>query len=291
MRKQYFGDKTLRACAILMLASVIAGTLSACGPSDFGGGSSNHEIITPLTPDQAGDFADQIETELMARNAQAAIVFRTGRPRSKLPDGISYTHGGFWILSDVRLSDGSQGKAYAVYNLYHGEGDKILTSFLHQDWPADFAMGTAVEDVGVLIPDAMLQEKLRKVVRSPDYAQLHVTDYSLISNPFNAQYQNCNEFMLDVIASQIWADPIRGPLDYGAIKAKLKASFAATTIKPGLLMRFLGPQLDPRLRINDHAGGKIQTVTYESLGDFLESQKHLDARFKIIRKPAPAVTG
>lgn len=234
-----------------------------------------------LSSDESADFADQIEARLLADNVQTAIVFRTGRPRSKLPKGISFTHGAFWVQSDVRMSDGEIRKAYAVYNLFHGEGDLVLSSYLHQDWPADFTAGSVVDDVGIIVPVPDLQEKLQAAVLDPSYSRVHIAYYSLISNPFDGRYQNCNEFMLDVIVSRQWdIDP------YPAIKQKLRElGFEASVIKPGLLQRVLGPELDPRLRIDDH-DGPIATVTYESIAGFLKAQNLLKEAFILQRSNA-----
>lgn len=267
------------ASVALALMALALMTLAGCGRVDLAGYSSNRPAQARLSPDAAADFADQIEARLLAGDVKAAIIFRTGRPRSKLPKGISFTHGAFWVQADVRMSDGEVRKGYAVYNLYHGEGDLLLKSRLHQDWPADFTAGSVVNDVGIIIPVAELQGKLQKAVAEPTYAAAHVDDYSLVSNPFDARYQNCNEFMLDVSVSLQWQ-----PGPYSAIKKKLKdLGFVPSVIRPGLLQRVLGPALDPRLRTDDHEG-EIETVTYESIAGFLKAQNLLESAFILSRE-------
>ena len=49
------------------------------------------------------------------------MVFRTGRARDKLPKGIAYTHGAFWVYRDIQTADGATAHGYAVYNLYAGD--------------------------------------------------------------------------------------------------------------------------------------------------------------------------
>jgi hypothetical protein len=75
-----------------------------------------------LTIEAAAAFAKQIEEALAAKGVRLAMVFRTGRPRDKLPKGISYTHGAFWAYVPITTAAGETIYGYAVYNLYHGDG-------------------------------------------------------------------------------------------------------------------------------------------------------------------------
>jgi Uncharacterized protein conserved in bacteria (DUF2145) len=65
-------------------------------------GVSTATAVAHLTPAQAPAFSKQIEDDLATRGARVAIVFRTGRPHDKLPQGISYTHGAFWVYRTSR---------------------------------------------------------------------------------------------------------------------------------------------------------------------------------------------
>lgn len=74
---------------------VLATTLSlGIGEAEAGSGATP---ISPFPVEDSADFAKQIERELAGQGARIALVFRTGRAREDLPDGIRYTHGAFWI--------------------------------------------------------------------------------------------------------------------------------------------------------------------------------------------------
>lgn len=210
-------------------------------------------------------FAKQIERDLARHQARLAIVFRSGRPRSKLPQGISYTHGAFWIYSEVKGADGKTYKGYAVHNLYQGDGKSlpITRSYLKQDFPIDFISGAAEDDVAIIIPTPEMQRRLTATITSPAYERMHVADYSLVSNPFDPSHQNCTEFVLDVIAASAWQTQ-----SYAQVKANLKVHFQATPVKTGLLTRVFGPMVDPRLNLDDQKG-EIETATYESISAFM----------------------
>ncbi|MAK62294.1 MAG: hypothetical protein CMK09_15095 [Ponticaulis sp.] len=233
-----------------------------------------------LTVEQAADFSKQIERTLADKGARVAMVFRSGRSRDRLPDNVKYTHGAFWVYQDIQREDGSLMKGYVVYNLYHGDGETLpkTQSYLEQDFPFDFTGASSVDDVAVIIPDPQIQRRMLNIMASDDYEGLHVKEYSLISNAADAEYQNCNEFMLDIVAAAAWQTS-----DYPQIKANLAAHFDGTEIETNLLERIFAPVADERIRTGDHTG-KIKTVTYESLAGFLAKHGLLQETYVINRQ-------
>lgn len=267
--------------ASLALAAIVAGAEPAIAQSAPGNdsGFSAKAAGTFLTGEQAAAYSKQVERDLAGKGARLAIVFRTGRPRSELPDGISYTHGAFWVYSPITLEGGRTVNGYAVYNLYHGDGETLAKdkSYLHQDFPVDFVAATAVDDVAVIIPSPEMQRRILAIMDSPVYEQLHILPYSLVSNPHDIKYQNCNEFMLDVIASAAWETT-----DMPQIKANLKAHFKPTKVKTNLLERLFGPMADSRLKTDDQKG-TIVTATYESMAAFMKDNGLLSETYILNR--------
>jgi hypothetical protein len=232
---------------------------------DSGGAWSGAAVKAYLSPSDAARFAKQIETDLAANGAHVAIVFRAGRPRDQMPKGISYTHAAFWVYGEIRGGDGQIYKGYAVYNLYQGDGHDLPRdrSYLHQDFPVDFVGGSQADDVGVIIPSPEMQRRLYAVIESPAYDRLHIPAYSVIANPLDARYQNCTEFVLDVIAAAAWQTE-----DYAQIKADLKAYFQPTVVQVNGLERLFGPMVDSAVKTDDQSG-PIVTATYESVATFM----------------------
>lgn len=280
-----------------MLAPLLLPACTRASQGDaagFDSGFSSNKPASYLTPAQAAAFAKQVEADLSARGARLAIVFRTGRPRDKLPAGISYTHGAFWAHTPVKTADGGAitngADAYAVLNLYHGDGKAALRtrSTLVQDWPIDFVAGTAVDDFAVLLPTPALQQDILAAIASPLYEKMHVTEYSLIANPLDARYQNCNEFMLDVMCAALWKTD-----DYAAIKSRQKESYTPTPIDVKWYERALGPLTDSRVRLEDQ-GERIVTATYESMAAFMKAEGALAGNYTIVRNesemPAASAT-
>jgi len=209
-------------------------------------------------------YGDKIIQDLTDKDVILAIVSRSGQPRKELPKGIQYTHSAFWL----RNSSGG----YDVHNLYHGDENRLISSLVI-DAPADFLKLTREHDVGIIIPTPETQAKLTKFIKSESYDDVHQIHYSLISNPFDTRFQNCNEFMLDAMAAHFW-----GMTDREAIKVKLQQVLEPTTIEASLIRRKLGPRIDERLILKDQ-DKTIQTTTRQTLVNFLEIEGRLDVAY------------
>jgi hypothetical protein len=252
---------------LLALAAVFSLTFGPLAPAPAAAQLSSAAADGGLlTPEETAAFSKQVERDLAARGARVAIVFRTGRPREELPEGIAYTHGAFWVHRVIATENGAATSGYAVYNLYAGgyDGDWAPTeSRLVQDWPFDFTKGAKVDDVAVIIPSPEMQRRLLGLIDSPTYAALHNPHYTLVANPLEARYQNCNSFMLDVIAAAAWqtSEPQQ-------IRANLRAWFKPAVVQANGLLRLFGPIFDERLKTDDHSG-PIRTATYGSIAAFM----------------------
>lgn len=239
--------------------------------------SSARAVAAHFTAPEAAAFSKQIERDLAARGARVAMVFRSGRPRESLPEGISYTHGAFFVHRAIRTADGRTLSGYAVYNLYAGDGTAWPKdeSRLVQDYPFDFTRGSTVDDVAVIIPSPEMQQRLLAVIDSPTYAKVHNPSYSLVANPWSRKYQNCNNFMLNVLAAAAWQTD-----DPAKITANLKAHYEPTIVKAGPLMRLFGPIADSRLRTDDQKG-PIRTSTNESIAAFMQKHGLLQEAYRL----------
>lgn len=270
----------MRRLFLFALAALLLTTPSLAAepkPVPDSGGFSGHTAGRHFTAAEAADFAKQVELSLGARGARVAIVFRSGRPRNKLPAGIAYTHGAFWVYGDIKGGDGHIYKGYSSYNLYQGDGVSRLAdqSYLAQDFPLDFISGSQVDDVAIIIPSPEMQRRILATIASPAYERLHIDDYSLVSNPFDARYQNCTEFVLDVIAAAAWQTN-----SYPQIKADLQAHFKPTIVRANVFERIFGPMVDPRLKMDDQ-DGPIVTATYDSIAVFMRDNHLLAETYRL----------
>lgn len=253
--------------------------LTVCGCTPVLPGSNNAPA-DEFTIQEAADFSKLIERELAARGAYVALVFRSGRQRDAMPDGIRYTHGAFWVYAPVETEDGETIYGYAVFNLYH-EDEDTRRSYLYQDWPLDFTRGDVVGEVGVVVPSPEMQRRILEVMASDDYEALHQPDYSLISNPADPRYQNCTEFMLDVVAAAAWETS-----DRERLKVNLDAYFEPAEVQLDFFQRTFGPMFDARVRLEDHDSA-IETATFSGIAQFMDTYA-LDQDVFELRSPHAA---
>ncbi|MDB5437989.1 MAG: hypothetical protein JWM33_416 [Caulobacteraceae bacterium] len=264
------------ACALSALAIAgAAGALPQAAQAATAG--SVQAPASHFTLEQAADFSKQIEDDLAGRDARVAMVFRAGRPRKDLPQGISYTHGAFFVYRDIVGADGKVLNGYAVYNLYAGDGTTVAEgrSSLVQDFPLDFTRSSTVDDVAVIVPSPEMQSRILAVIDSPTYQALHNPAYSLVANPWMGLRQNCNDFMLDVVAVAAWQTT-----DRAQIEANLRAHFKPTEVKVGGLALMFGPMFDKRLTLVDQSDG-VKTATYESLARFMGENGLIQETYKL----------
>lgn len=248
---------TLAVCTVALIAPPPA----AAQDSSQSGVAAGH-----FEPEEAARFSKQIETALAERDARVAIVFRSGRSRDRLPDGVNFTHGAFWVYQPIRTAEGDIMRGYVTYNLFHGDGETLprTQSYLETEFPYAFTVASAVDDVGIIVPTPEMQRRILSVMASDTYTDLHVPDYSLISNPADGRYQNCTEFMLDVVSAAAWDTD-----NPAQIKANLGAHFEPTEITAGPLGRLFSPLADERLRLADHRGAPVRIATFSSLSGFM----------------------
>ena len=275
-----FDCRRVVVAALIGVGLALPAIAPAAAQSGAPGSGSEAGAASFISTETAEAFAKEIERELADRGARIAIVFRPGRAPEDMPEGIRYTHGAFWVLQPIETADGGFVSGYAVHNLYSGADGVPDRSFLRQDLPFDFTRPMAIAEAGIIIPTPEMQRRLIAILSSPTYAALHQPAYSLVSNPHDPRFQNCNEFMLDVIASAAWETT-----DRLQIKANLAAHFTPSPVAVDPFQRLFGPMFDQRLKTEDHRGG-IATTTYGSMSAFMTKFGLADASFAFRHEPA-----
>jgi len=209
-------------------------------------------------------YGNKILEDLTQRDVQVAIISRSGQKREKLPEGVMFTHSAFFRRNTAA--------GYDVYNLYHGEENRLRSSLV-TDTPADFLRLLQEKDAGVLIPTKATQSELYDFLESSEYRAVHQPDYSLISNPFDLRWQNCNEFMLYALAAMIWETT-----DRDILREKLETTIDPTELKASPIRRHIGPKIDERLIMTDHED-KILTTTFSTLTQLFEAEGRLQESY------------
>ncbi len=225
-------------------------------------GSSQASGEIHFKPEEIIKFSKKVEKTLAQKGARVAIIARVGRPRNKLPEGISFTHTAIAVYSQITTADGRKIPGYAIYNLYQRAGEPDVSDLV-QDFPVDFFAAVEVLEAGIIIPSPELQKRVLNVLASPTYKELHNPHYSVIANPFTLEFQNCTEHTLDVIMAAIYETG-----DIKAIKANEKEYFEPQPLNVNPVKLLLGSMFVADVATSDHPGSPV-TSTFTAIGKFL----------------------
>lgn len=227
----------------------------------FAGSTAVTEQI--FADEDIAGFAKRVEKVLADEGAHIAIVSRLGRPANELPQGVEYTHVAFAVYSMIETTDGRHLPGYVYYNLYQ-DAEKPRTSSLVRDHPVEFFSGSYELKAGIVIPDPELQRRLLHYLRSEDYLQLHNPNYSVIANPYDLRYQNCTEYVLDVVNAAIYQTS-----DRKLIKNNIRAYYHSKPLAVSTFKLAFGSAFSPDIRLDDHEG-PVHTATFSSIRRFLD---------------------
>jgi hypothetical protein len=263
-------QRGLRFSAVLVLS-----WFGALAPVHAGGSADSRVGVEKFGDAPIREFALKVNDALDARKVNVAIIARSGRPRSELPKGISYTHVAFIVFEPVRGEDGEVFHTYTVYNLYQGDQGRQDRSYLKQDLTYDFIAGVAEKDVGVCVPNDELQLRILKVIRSPAYRALHNPDYNLLTNPWVDRFDNCVTHTLKVCIAAIYNTD-----DRGRIYDDIRAYFRPTPVRLGPV-KAIGSHFIAGLSYADVDPSGLQTAGYDSLKAFLEENGLVKESFTV----------
>jgi len=250
--------------------------LLACPAPSFAGSSSGSRAGVELYGEEAIRlFAQKVNHTLDDAKVNLAVIGRSGRPRSQLPQGISYTHVAIVVFEPVTTPDGKIGHTYTVYNLYQGDQGRDDRSYLAQDFTYDFVAGSAERDVAVIVPVEALQKRILGVIRSPAYQALHNPQYNLVTNPWVDKYDNCVSHTLKVCVAAIYQTD-----DRARIYGNIRNYFTPTPVKLSALQSF-GSAFMRSVSRDDAEKSGLQTATFGSLKTFFVENGLMKSSFTI----------
>ncbi|KQW45502.1 MULTISPECIES: DUF2145 domain-containing protein [unclassified Roseateles] len=178
-----------RSVAALLLAAA-AGAQAGSLPQ----GCDRPVSITATQQDRLLRFAAVIREALAASGAQAALIARSGTDLSRF--GLRYSH------SAVALADGL-GTPWAVRQLYYACAEGQARLF--DQGLAGFVTGSDDAEIGyvsllLLPPEAAGPLAAAALDKSVALGLLNAR-YSANAYPFSTRYQNCNQWVAELIAA------------------------------------------------------------------------------------------
>jgi hypothetical protein len=189
----------LRRLAATLLLALTAGA----GHAGNLGVCDQPKPLDPAQKDRLFRFGSIVKAELEKSGQRVALVARSGLDLARF--GVRYSHAGITLK-------GSAETPWAVRQLYYA-CDERLPRIFDQGMLA-FVLGMNEPNLGyisvVLLPATESAELERRALDNRHALQLLGGRYSANAYPFSVQYQNCNQWTLELLASA------RGRLDDGS---------------------------------------------------------------------------
>lgn len=176
---------TLAALAGLCGATAQATSLRACDPPDN---------LTAEQKDKIFSFGAVIRAELEKSGHRLALISRAGTDLARF--GVRYSHAGFSLKH-------SPDTPWAVRQLYYACDERQPHIF--DQGMLGFLLGMNEPSEGyvsvVLLPEADAAELERAALDKQQALQLLGATYSANAYPFSLRYQNCNQWVVEVLAA------------------------------------------------------------------------------------------
>lgn len=258
------GVMSIRSLCAALVASVV---LLAAAPPAQAGRSCDERILTADAARSGLTLAHQVREHLERAGAQVALIARVGQDLSQY--GLRYSHIGFVVRDHPR------GKWRVIHEL--NECGSAQSDLFVEGLGNFFLDDLYAYEAALLVPGAPLQQRLARALLGDKPALMHGQPYNMVAYAYSTQYQNSNQWALEMIAAAS-ADGI----DIGnrtQAQAWLKlAGYEPLTVVIPALTRLGGRMFRANIAFDDHPwdrrmADQIDTVTVESVLRFLETRE------------------
>ena len=147
----------------------------------------------------------------------------------------------------------------------------------------------------ILIPDAPARQRLAAMLASGAHFAFHDPHYNMVAYPFSTQYQNSNQWALEVVAAAEAADVAAAGTAVAASRAQAQqwlksAGYQPTELKLDAITRLGARLTNANIAFDDHPGelrwaDRIRTVTVESVFNFIAGRDPAAIRIEVAGGP------
>ena len=238
------------AAALLLALTAGAGHAGNLGVCD------QPKPLDPVQKDRLFRFGSIVKAELEKSGQRVALIARSGLDLARF--GVRYSHAGVTLK-------GSAETPWAVRQLYYACEERLPRIF--DQGMLAFVLGMNQPNVGyvsvVLLPAEEAAEIERRALDNRYALQLLAGRYSANAYPFSAQYQNCNQWTLELLASA------RGRLDEGPeLRERAQAWLKEQGFRPSVFdggwrpLMWAANQVVPWLHEDDHPAEDLRKKLY-----------------------------
>jgi hypothetical protein len=257
-RRAAGGRGLARALIRAFLAPLLLLALGAATTAHAGAASGRfcdlQSALTVAQQDRLLSFAAIAKQELQASAQTVAIVARSGLNLARF--GIRYSHAGISL-------QGNPNGAWSVRQLYYAcdEGQPRLYD---QGLPG-FLFGTDDPSLGylsiVLLPASHAAALERAALDTPRALALLGGGYSANAHAFSTRYQNCNQWLAELLAAA-WGDGDGGR--DGAQRWLTAQGYAPQPVEVNSRLLMFAAGFVPWLTTDDHPGEDIEAMRFRT---------------------------
>jgi len=271
----------------LALCTLVAAATTAQAGAASGRLCSWQQPLTAAEQDQLLSFAAVVRDELAASGQRVAIVSRSGLNLARF--GIRYSHAGISLAS-------SPNTPWSVRQLYYACAERRPR--LYDQGLAGFVYGTDNAALGylsiVLLPPDAAQSLERAALDTPRALTLLGDDYSANAHVYSTRYQNCNQWLVELLALA-WGD---AGSDTGArVRAQqwlAAQGYAPPPVDVGSRALMFAAGFVPWLRMDDHPADDLYAMRFRtslpaSIEHFVRAQVPSAQRIELCHAPGRVV--
>ncbi|MCC7635755.1 DUF2145 domain-containing protein [Stenotrophomonas rhizophila] len=225
------------------------------------------------------DALDGVDVVLIARGGQDLSRY-----------GLRHSHVAFLLRED----DGQWRAAHLLNPC------KTAESQLFREGVATFIGETSSHtDLRIGVPTPAVRAALKAMLAQPaiQARALHEARYSVVAYPFRAEYQNSNQWVLEVLAAALaQLEDNTLIVNRTQVQGWLKQhDYQPSTLHIGVAKRLGARFFVPNAAVTDHPAserisGNYSVVTVESVFDFVQQQKGLQQELSVPHVPVAGVT-
>ena len=233
--------KLIRVLAALLLACAAGAATASSGSSRF---CDRDQPLTAAEQDRLLRFAAVLREELAGAEESVALVSRSGLDLSRF--GIRYSHAALAWRAETGL--------WSARQLYYAcdEGRPRI----YDQGLAGFALGTDDPKLGYLsivrLPAPAVLALRPALLDNPRVLHLLAAQYSANAYAYGLRYQNCNQWIMEMIAAG-WGDLADGADLRERAQAWLRdAHYAPAPVDVDSRLLMLASNFVPLLHLDDH---------------------------------------
>jgi hypothetical protein len=234
----------LAGLALVAAGPALAGISRLCDrPADVGA----------TEQDRLLRFAAVVKQELERSERSIALIARSGLDLSRF--GIRYSHAGITLKSNPN-------GPWSVRQLYYACDESRPRLF--DQGMSGFLLGTDDPSIGyvslVLLPEGAASSLESATLDKPRALQLLASDYSANAYAYSTRYQNCNQWVMEMIASAWgWTDAST-PTREQAQHWLRAAGYAPYPVDVGSHALVFAAHFTPLVHVDDHPLDDLQAL-------------------------------